>query len=78
MKFIDIDNEATVSPGEYVLHVPTKSIVLCGAFIREENMMKVLGQGSYFTDSIDKFKKIEVNKKHISPTLYARCKGCGA
>tara|TARA_B100000085_G_scaffold213927_1_gene198090 strand:+ start:7843 stop:8079 length:237 start_codon:yes stop_codon:yes gene_type:complete len=77
MKFIDIVDDSKVFPGEYVLYEPTNTIVLCGAFIREENTIKALGNGRYFSDSIDKFKKIEMNKKEIKAHQHSRCKGCG-
>jgi hypothetical protein len=77
MKFIDIVEDITVFPGEYVYHEPTSAIVLCGAFVKEENLIKALGNGRYFTDSIDKFKKIEVNKNQLQARQYAGCKGCG-
>ena len=48
MKFVDIAEESKVFPGEYVLYEPTNTIVLCGAFIREENIIKALGNGRYF------------------------------
>ena len=77
MKFVDIAEESKVFPGEYVLYEPTNTIVLCGAFIREENIIKALGNGRYFTDSIDKFKKIEITKKEYKAQQFAKCKGCG-
>ena len=77
MKFIDIVDDSKVFPGEYVLYEPTNTIVLCGAFIREENMIKALGNGRYFSDTIDKFKKIEMNKKEVKARQHSRCKGCG-
>jgi hypothetical protein len=77
MKFVEIAEDSKVNPGEYVLYEPTNTIVLCGAFIRDENTIKALGNGRYFSDSIDKFKKIELTQKQYKAHQHVRCKGCG-
>ena len=45
MKFIDIEENVKVTPGEYILHSPTNQIVLCGAFNREIDKIRVLAKG---------------------------------
>ena len=77
MKFVEIAEDSKVHPGEYILYEPTKTIVICGAFIRDENLIKVLGNGRYFSDSIDKFKKIEMTRKQYKAHQQVTCKGCG-
>tara|TARA_R110000824_G_scaffold136474_2_gene300124 strand:+ start:1000 stop:1239 length:240 start_codon:yes stop_codon:yes gene_type:complete len=75
--FYEIENEMTVSPGEYVLHKPTNAIVLCGAFNKEENFMRVFDSGRLVEDQIQNFKKIKVSPKERRRYKPSRCKGCG-
>ncbi len=76
MKFIEITENLKATPGEYIYHVPTKQIVMCGSFNRTQNRINALGVGKMVTDVIQNFKKIE-----LSPEERARknagCKGCG-
>jgi len=74
MNLYEITDELKVFPGEYVFHVPTNQIVLCGSFMREKKSMRVLASGKMFTDNIDNFRKIQLSRaenKKIKP------KGCG-
>ena len=83
MEFYEIDKEDKVSPGEYVLHEPTQTVVLCGVFSRDRNEIKALshsaapGSGRLIEDSIDNFKKIKVprNKKY-ERKYTASCGSC--
>jgi hypothetical protein len=77
MEFYDIDENDKVAAGEYVLHTPTQSVVLCGVFSRETNEIKALNNGRLIEDSIQNFQKIKVPRKeryrsHASPG----CGGC--
>ena len=45
MEFYKIEEEAKVFPGEYLLHVPSNQIVLCGAFKRRQGLIKYMTQG---------------------------------
>ena len=42
MDFVNIDDNSKVYPGEYLLHVPSKQVVVCGAFIKSENKITSL------------------------------------
>ena len=45
MEFTPINKESKIYPGEYLLHSPSRQIVICGAFKKNENLIKVLGNG---------------------------------
>jgi|TARA_R110000744_G_scaffold70175_5_gene142063 hypothetical protein len=77
VEFYEIDKEDKVSPGEYVLHEPTQTVVLCGVFSRDRNEIKALGSGRLIEDSIGNFKKIKVpqNKKY-ERKYTASCGSC--
>jgi hypothetical protein len=76
MKFCDIDKDAKVFPGEYILYEPKNQIVLCGAFNRKENFIRVLHNGRLLQDKIENFKKIELSKKERKQKT-GGCKKCG-
>ena len=77
MKFYDIVDESIVSPGEYLLHEPTHQIVLCGAYVKENGIIRALAQGSLMEDKIENFKKIQLNVRERKERLKSSCKGCG-
>jgi hypothetical protein len=76
MKFAEINGETKVFPGEYILHVPTNEVVLCGSFNREANTIRVLASGKMFTDSIGNFRKINITAKQRKEMKKTSCKGC--
>ena len=63
MNFTEIDDSSKVFPGEYLLYSPTQSVVLCGAFNREQDFIRAYGNGKYIEDKIVNFKKIELERK---------------
>ena len=71
MEFYKIEEEAKVFPGEYLLHVPSNQIVLCGAFKRIQGLIKYMARGKLSEDKIENFNKIKTNKR-IKPR-----RGCG-
>ena len=75
MKFTEIEKNMKVSPGEYILHVPSKQIVLCVSFSWTNGNIKVLSQGKMFVDKIENFKKINVTAKDRKEKT--KKKGCG-
>ena len=77
MDFIDFTDELKATPGEYIYHIPTKQIVLCGAFNRKQNVIRVLGRGRLFSDKIQNFQKLRTTKKERQRSYASRCKGCG-
>tara|TARA_R100001015_G_C4458173_1_gene45969 strand:+ start:131 stop:376 length:246 start_codon:yes stop_codon:yes gene_type:complete len=76
MKFTDIGEDLSVFPGEYVLHKPTSTIVLVGAFNRSKDMVRVLRNGKLFEDKIHNFQKIELNKAEHKEYKRSSCKKC--
>ena len=73
MEFYKIEEEAKVYPGEYLLHVPSNQIVLCGAFKRTQGLIKYMAHGKLAEDKIENFNKIKTNKR-IKPRK--SCGGC--
>jgi hypothetical protein len=77
MEFYNIVEDDSVFPGEYILHEPTQSIVICGSFCRIRNRIRVLKDGRLVEDKIDQFKKINMPQAEQRSTGFSRCKGCG-
>lgn len=76
MEFIEIDEDSKVYPGEYLLHIPTKRIVICGAFVKSENLIKALKEGKLITEKISNFKKIKMSNKEKRERKTKSCGGC--
>jgi hypothetical protein len=77
MKFKEIKEDSQVSPGEYLLHIPTNQIVMCGAFKRQEGLIKALASGRLLEDQIKNFQKIYLNKEERGTKKPTRsCGGC--
>ena len=58
MEFYDITDEAKPHPGEYILYVPSQTIVLCGAYTGTH--IKALHNGRVLKDRVENFKKIKI------------------
>tara|TARA_B100000131_G_scaffold314743_2_gene352067 strand:+ start:888 stop:1130 length:243 start_codon:yes stop_codon:yes gene_type:complete len=76
MKFVEITEEIKVYPGEYILHVPTNQVVLCGSFNRRDDVIRVLARGKMFNDSISNFKKMQMTATQKKEMKKSSCKGC--
>jgi len=77
MKFLEIKEGTKVFPGEYILHEPTRQIVLCGAFKGYEGIIKVLSNGKLMEDKVENFRKIQLNKnENQKRNLTRSCGGC--
>lgn len=76
MEFVEITKDAKVWPGEYVLHEPSKEIVMCGAFNRDENFIRAIGAGKSMQDEISNFKKILMSRDDRRENRVSNCKGC--
>ena len=71
MELIEITEKQKTLPGEYIYHIPSREVVLCGSFNREKNQIRVLARGRLFVDKIDnkswvnmsKLKKIKKRQK---------------
>ncbi len=76
MKFIEITENLRATPGEYIYHVPSNKIVMCGSFNRTKGVIRAIGDGAMVTDSIENFKKIEMTKKEQREGRSRGCGGC--
>ena len=79
MEFYEIAENDKVAAGEYILHKPTQSVVLCGVFSRERNEIKALNNGKLLEDHINNFQKIKMPRKEMyrnRGTAGAGCGGC--
>ena len=77
MEFHDIVEEDTVHEGEYLFHVPSKTVVLCGTFSRETDEVSALKNGKMIRDSIVNFQKITVPRAEHYRTSGSKRRGCG-
>ena len=77
MEFCKITENDKTLPGEYILHEPTREIVLCGSFNRASGKIKVLARGRLFADDIENFRKIKITDDVERKKYISRCKGCG-
>jgi hypothetical protein len=77
MEFQKIKEETKVYPGEYLLHKPTNNVVVCGAFKRQEGIIRCMAGLRLFEDKIENFRKIKLNQKEQKERTVSRCKGCG-
>jgi len=76
MKFYDIDKDSEIIPGEFLLHIPSKAIVLCGAY--DGVSVRALDGGKLFEDNVENFKKIIITTRERKTHYVAGCKGCGS
>jgi hypothetical protein len=77
MEFYDFADNITAYPGEYLLHIPSRQIVVCGAFKLEERKIKALSNGVLIEDRIENFQKIKLNKEERRQKVVNRgCGGC--
>ena len=76
MKVREINEEDKVTPGEYLLHIPTQQIVVCGAYLKQENKIKVLANGRLMIDVVANFNKIVLNPHQRRARRTLGCKGC--
>ena len=78
MKFSKINEESTVSAGEYLWHEPTRQMVLCGSYKKEIGKIRALsmGEGGMMEDDVSNFKKVSLSQKEIKHRQVSRCKGC--
>ena len=76
MQFREIKENEKVHPGEYLLHTPTNQIVMCGAFIKSQNKIKVLVQGRLLVGPVEDFHKIYVERDEKTGRRVRTCGGC--
>jgi len=78
MTFVEITANTNAAPGEYLYHIPTRQIVMCGAFSRSKGEIRALANGKLLTDVIANFQKIEVSRSSPPVRTFSKCKGCGS
>jgi hypothetical protein len=76
VKFTNIESEMSVFPGEYILHKPSSTIVVVGAFNRANDIIKVLKNGRLLEDKISNFQKIELTQKEYVENKKKNCSKC--
>jgi hypothetical protein len=76
MEFIPITPNTTIAPGEYLLHTPTKQVVLCGAYLAGEGKIKAMANGKLMEDVLANFQKIKLSKKERRRKEKKGCAGC--
>lgn len=76
MEFEKIGKKSTVAPGEYLLHSPSRQIVLCGAYKPNEGKIKALVNGRLMEDNIENFQKIKLTRKEKAERTRPSCGGC--
>ena len=78
MEFEEINEESKVYPGEYLLHEPSREIVLCGAYIKNEGKIRAMRHGRLMEDRVENFKKIYMSSDERKERRSNRCKGCSS
>lgn len=76
MELINIEKDSKVYPGEYLLHLPSRQIVICGAHLKTENKIKALKNGQLITENIKNFQKIKLSNKEKREKKVKSCGGC--
>lgn len=76
MKFQKIEENARVFPGEYLLHTPSRQIVMCGAYKKTEGIIKALKNGQLMEDKVENFRKIEREAHERAVKDKRKCGGC--
>tara|TARA_R100000808_G_C2149131_1_gene157484 strand:+ start:1341 stop:1574 length:234 start_codon:yes stop_codon:yes gene_type:complete len=76
MELIDISENLKVSAGEYIYHRPTKQVVVCGGFSRDNDLITALARGSILRDKISNFQKINMTGKEMRAHRTSGCKSC--
>jgi len=76
MNFQEITENSKVFPGEYLLHIPSNQIVICGAYKPSEGKIKALANGRLMEDAIVNFQKIKLSKSEKKKRTVRQCGGC--
>ena len=76
MEFQDIEEGGKVYPGEYLLHNPTRQIVVCGAYKPQEGTIKAMANGRLIEDKVSHFQQINLEAHERKPNAIRRCGGC--
>tara|TARA_Y100001938_G_C7837967_1_gene304677 strand:+ start:28 stop:270 length:243 start_codon:yes stop_codon:yes gene_type:complete len=79
MKFQKIEQDMSISAGEYLWHEPTRQMVLCGSYKKETGTVRALSMSKkgMLEDTVHNFKKISLSNGERKDRKISRCKGCG-
>ena len=75
MEFEEIKYDKKVYPGEYLLHIPSQQIVVCGAYKKSEGKIKAMAAGRLMEDAVSNFKKIKLQSRR-DRKAHRKCGGC--
>jgi len=76
VEFTELTEETKVFPGEYLLHVPSKAVVLVGAYNWSANFVRVLKHGRLLEDTVAHFKKIRLTAEEHRTHRGTKCGSC--
>lgn len=76
MKLHEIKENTRIPAGEYLLHIPSNAVVVCGNHRTEESMIQVMAAGEVFEDSVQNFNRISLTRKERKRNFVS--KGCGS
>jgi hypothetical protein len=76
MEFYTIEKSDKVYPGEYLLHLPSKQVVVCGAYKPNDGSIRALVSGRLLEDKIENFHKIKLEPTERKPRPKRKCGGC--
>ena len=76
MKFHEIPENTQIPAGEYLLHMPSNAVVVCGRHRTAESKIQAMTNGQVFEDEISNFKRISLTKKERKNNF--KSKTCGS
>tara|TARA_R110000824_G_scaffold92217_4_gene223873 strand:+ start:6902 stop:7144 length:243 start_codon:yes stop_codon:yes gene_type:complete len=77
MELYNIEDGLKAHPGEYLFHIPSRQMVVCGAFKPHDGVIKALANGRLIEDKIHNFQKVKLSAKERKKSLSKRpCGGC--
>ena len=76
MRFIELDEYSKIHPGEYLLHKPSSAIVMVGAYVKNDNIIRAFKHGKLFEDKTENFNKIYLDKAEHKEFKRQTCKKC--
>jgi len=76
MEFVELTEQSKVHPGEYLLHVPSQTVVLVGAYNWSLDLVRALKNGRLMEDKVGHFQKIKLNPDEHRAHLGTKCGSC--
>jgi len=75
VKFHEIAENSQIPAGEYLLHIPSNIVVVCGKHRQAESKIQAMTSGQVFEDEVSNFKRISLTKKERRSSF--KSKTCG-